>query len=314
MAARFPRSLGLPIILSSVSVAASIALIVGWVVVFARTPTVSDPITENRWLLVGGIVALAFIITALVMFGVFLSREILEVRRQTTFIDSVTHELKSPLASLQLGLETLERTELVSAQKDVIRTRMRGDIERLAAFIDDVLEASRISHGRAGHVVESFALAPAVRRAVEVMARRHHVDPARFVADVSESLVLHTDPVALAVVLRNLLDNAVKYSPPEGEVTIRATQNDAGELVLEVRDQGLGIEPKDLRRVFERFYRAPSEAVRVRRGTGLGLFVVAELVKGLGGRVMAESAGIGKGTTLRVSLPAGSVLGEEGAR
>ena len=121
--------------------------------------------------------------------------------------------------------------------------------------------------------------------------------------DIDHELLAYSDRAALEVVVRNLIDNAVKYSPGHVEVRIHAKRTDDERVCIEVEDKGIGISSKDLKRVFHRFYRVPEENVRARRGTGLGLFVVSALVRNLGGRVRAMSEGPGHGTTMRVELP-----------
>lgn len=284
----------------------SVALLVGWILVIYRNQVLTQNWEGNAWLMITGIVSFVTIMTVLVLFSVFLAREIREVRRQTSFIDSVTHELRSPLASLRLCLETQAREGLQPAQRERLREMMLDDVERLSAFVDDILESSRLSHSSSSRArgVEAFELAALVGRCVSTTAKRHRIDPDEVELDVPEGLVLHTDPVALEVVLRNLLDNAIKYSNPPREVCLRAAEGAKGALVLEVGDSGVGIPKGELKRVFERFYRVEDEAVRSRRGTGLGLFVVASLVRGLGGRIQAFSSGPGHGTRIVVTLPA----------
>lgn len=300
---RITRSISGPIILSSVAVALSGALLVGWILVIYRYQVLTQSWESNAWLMITGIVSFVTIITVLVLFSVFLAREIREVRRQTSFIDSVTHELRSPLASLRLCLETQAREGLQPGQRQRLREMMLDDVERLSAFVDDILESSRLAHASEARGVESFELAALVGRCIATTAKRHRVERDTITVELPPGLVLHTDPIALEVVLRNLLDNAVKYSDPPCRVSLRASEGPKGALVLEVTDRGVGIPKADLKRVFERFYRVDDEAVRSRRGTGLGLFVVASLVRGLGGSLRAFSAGPGEGTRMVVTLP-----------
>ncbi len=297
------RSISLPIVLSSVAVSLSVALLVGWTLLIARTKPLADDFVANTWLLVIGIVSLVVIMLVLVLFSVFLVREIREVRRQTSFIDSVTHELKSPLAALKLCLETMARPDLPPPQHTRLRQMMLDDVERLTGFIDRVLAATRLPAERSSQPLQEIALATLARRCVAVVTRRAHQPEEVVRVDVPAELTLTTDELALAAVLENLIDNAVKYSQQGVDVELSARPGRKGQVVIEVRDRGIGIERADLRRVFERFYRAPNEDVRSRRGTGLGLFVVSTLVRSLGGKVTAESAGAGQGTTMRVVLP-----------
>jgi len=303
MAASITRSISLPIVLSAVAVTLSVALIVGWTLLILRNKTLADDIVANTWLLVVGIVALVVITTVLVLFSVFLVGQIREVRRQTSFIDSVTHELKSPLAALKLCLETLGRTDLPPPQHERLRQMMLDDVERLAGFIDRVLAATRLPAERSSHPLQEVALAALARRCVAVVTRRAHQPETVVQVDIPPDLVLTSDELALAAVLENLVDNAVKYSQHNVEVALSARPGRSGEVVIEVRDRGIGIPRAHLRRVFDRFYRVPDEDVRSRRGTGLGLYVVDALVRSLGGRVEASSAGAGQGATMRVTLP-----------
>ncbi|HEY8431907.1 MAG TPA: HAMP domain-containing sensor histidine kinase, partial [Sandaracinaceae bacterium] len=192
-------------------------------------------------------------------------------------------------------------------KREMLRVMMLDDVDRLSDFIDDVLSASRLAHDRVGMDLSEVRIADVVHECVAAVAARHHLGEEAIRVEVDGTLTAHTDRAALLVVVRNLLDNAVKYSDAEVDVRVRARETADGGLVIEVQDRGIGIPPHELKRVFHRFYRVPSESVRSRRGTGLGLFVVSALVRNLGGRVEARSDGPGHGTTMRVSLPAHSV-------
>ena len=302
MARRPLRSISFPITLASVSVPASIAMLIGWSVLFYRRMSESPNVRQELWLLIGGVVSLVLITAVLVMFSILLVRQILEGRRQTSFIDSVTHELKSPLASIRLCLETLARPELSGDQRGQLQSMMLADVERLSTFIDDVLDANRLEHGIGAHDLVEVRVDEVLTHSREVIAGRHHIPADRIQLEVQDGLVLCTDRTALETVMKNLMDNAVKYSEPPAMVHVRAAGDEA-RVTIEVQDAGIGIAKRDLKRIFERFYRVPDEAVRARRGTGLGLFVVAATVRSLGGTVAARSAGTGKGTSIFVHLP-----------
>ena len=303
MARNITRSISLPIVLSSISVTLSVALLVGWILLIARNKPLAEDFVADTLLLVFGIVSLIVIMTVLVLFSVFLVREIREVRRQTSFIDSVTHELKSPLAALKLCLETLGRADLPPDQNHKLRQMMLDDVERLTGFIDRVLAATRLPAKRGSQPLQEIDLAGLARRCAMVVTRRAHQPEDVVRVDVPPGIVLRSDEVALAVVLENLIDNAVKYSQQAADIVLSARPGREGQVIIEITDRGIGIRRVDLRRVFERFYRVPDEAVRSRRGTGLGLYVVSALVRSLGGRVAATSKGVGHGTTMRVTLP-----------
>lgn len=306
------RSISGPIVLGATSVSLSIVMLVGWILVIAQNFQLTKRYVANTWLLVAGVLSLAAIISVLVLFSVFLVREILEVRRQTRFIDSVTHELRSPLASISLGIQTLDREALDTSVAADVRKRMRLDVQRLSLFIEEVLEASRVDQGPAPLSVTEFDLEKLIAHAVDVVAGRHELDPSVISVCVEKGIELRTDQTALDTVVRNLLDNAIKYSasPPQVEISavLRKKNARAKQLLIEVKDEGIGIPAGLQKRVFERFYRVPDEAVRARRGTGLGLYVVNALVRGMGGQMTARSDGPGQGTTMQIVFPGDRVL------
>lgn len=303
------RSISLLIVISTITVLLTVALLVGWTLVIVQNMAATRAVSGSVWLLVGGIAFFVVIMSVVVLFSVFLVREILEVRRQQTFIDSVTHELKSPLASIKLCLDTLARSELSISQRDHLRHMMLADVERLSIFVDDILNASRISHGLRTQQWTTVNVTTLVQRCIEAMQRRYELDDAAITAQVSPNLTIHTDPTALETVLKNLLDNAVKYSTPPPRVTIEVQPDSSKHIRIEVRDEGIGIERQQLKRIFKRFYRVPTDEVYARSGTGLGLYVVAALVRNLGGHISAHSAGSMQGTSIRVKLPV-AVAGE----
>lgn len=302
MARRRIRSISVPITFGAVTVPLSVFLLVGWTTFTARNIAGSGDVVANVWLLVLGVISLVVIMSVLVMFSIFLAREILEVRRQDSFIDSVTHELKTPLASIKLCVQTLEREGIPEDKRANLQRMIHADVDRLATFIDDVLQASRLAHDATGMDVDEVDLASLCASCAEQVRARHRVAPEGIVVDVDPGLVVWTDHAALEIVVRNLMDNAVKYSGGKPDVSVHA-RADARRMVLEVRDRGIGIPKKDLKRIFHRFYRVENEGVRAKKGTGLGLFVVSALVRNLGGHVEAESEGPGTGALLRVVLP-----------
>lgn len=294
----------MPITLGAITVLLSIALLIGWSFLLGQKIMRSADIAVDVWLLVLGALSFVLIITVLVLFVISLARGIVEVRKQDTFIDSVTHELKSPLASLQLCLETLGREGLEEESREKLRTMMLDDVDRLRAFIDDVLEANRLSYARPGMLnVSDVALLQLVEDCADAVRARHKLDANELLIDVDPDLVVSTDRAALDIVVKNLIDNAAKYSSRPAHVEVRGRRGADGRVLLEVTDHGIGIDRQNLKRVFHRFYRVEDQEVRQRRGTGLGLFVVSALVKQLGGKVEAISEGRGQGTTMRVVLP-----------
>jgi len=298
------RSITTPIVMGVATVALSIALLIGWILVIVRNLELTQRVWANSWLMAGGVVSFVVIMAVLVLFSVFLTREIRESQRQVRFIDSVTHELKSPLASLRLCVETLARRDLDRERQREMLRMMLDDIDRLGAFIDDILEASRIRHGRGDLTVSRVLLQEVADRAVRHVQTRYKLaDGELEVAIQPPDLVLLTEPTSLEVVLRNLLDNAVKYSDRPAEVRLDASLSPQNRVHIAVVDNGIGIPPEHLSQVFERFYRVPEENVAARRGTGLGLYVASALVRNLGGQLQVASPGVGAGTTMRFDIP-----------
>ena len=302
-------SISIPITLGAITVLLSIALLVGWSFLLGQKITRSADVAGDVWLLVLGALSFVLIIVVLVLFVISLARGIIEVRKQDTFIDSVTHELKSPLASLQLCLETLGREGLEGEAREKLRHMMLEDVDRLRAFIDDVLEANRLSYARPGMLnLSDVSLAQLVEQCAASVRARHKLERHEVLVDVDPEIIVSTDRAALEIVVKNLIDNAAKYSERPARVEVVARRESNRTVRFEVSDNGIGIDRKDLKRVFHRFYRVEDQEVRERRGTGLGLFVVWALVKQLGGKVQASSEGRGQGTTMRVELPVSPVV------
>ena len=300
--ARRKRSISLPVTLASVTVALSIALLVGWILLIMRNWELTQ-VTQDVWLLVAGIISFVVIMTVLVLFVIFLAREILEVRRQDSFIDSVTHELKSPLASLLLMVQTLQRHHLDEARRGDILEMMADDIDRLSVFVDDVLVASRVAFGKTTHRLAEVELEKLINQCIVRVKKRYKLRGEGVLANIPEGFTLNTDETLLEVILNNLLDNAVKYSDKPVEVRLDVSRSAPTKIQINVSDNGIGIPKASQKRVFDRFYRVPGEEVNMRRGTGLGLFVVASLVKSLDGQVKASEGLQGRGTTMSVVLP-----------
>jgi signal transduction histidine kinase len=297
------RSISVPIVLSSITVLMTLALLIGWIVVIREHLPLTDPFTINRWLLAGGIASFVLVMSVLVLFSVSLVGEILESRRQQMFIDSVTHELKSPLASLKLCLDTMARPGVSVAQQDQLRGMMQSDVERLTVFVDDILQASRISHRRRSQTWTAVDISRLLTQAADSIRARYHLAPEAIGLTIAPGVEIFSDPTALEIVFKNVFDNAVKYSGEDPRVIVDMRQLDTGHIGISVQDHGIGISRNQLKRIFKRFHRAPDPRVNERSGSGLGLYVAYRLLRNLGGRIRAESEGPGKGTTMRIRLP-----------
>jgi signal transduction histidine kinase len=302
---RRKRSISLPIVFASVTVALSVALLVGWTLVIVQNLDLTQRVAENVTVLVLGIISFLLIMAMVILLSVFLVLRIREINRQYGFIDSVTHELKTPLASLRLAIETLSRPDLDDPTRQELHAMMLGDVIRLNQFIDDILSVSRLAH-REVRPLEVLKLQPLLQEVVAAIEAKHGLSPGWIDLSTGPVCTLRTDPAGLALILSNLLDNALKYSPNVSEPgAVRVTvERDHKHVHVAVSDRGIGIEKKYRKRVFDRFYRVPSEEVRTRSGTGLGLFVSAEITRSLGGKIQVHKGPQGIGSTFVVSLRA----------
>jgi two-component system sensor histidine kinase SenX3 len=259
-----------------------------------------------------GIVFFGAIITGLVLNTIFLVREIRRNEQHDSFINAVTHELKTPIASIRLYLETLQRLEVDEARRREFYQLMLVDTERLMVTVDQVLKAGALAQKKAKAQAQRLPVdfGALVRECVELARTRHHL-PAEDLdyheALPSENAGAHAqvlgDPDELHTAVTNLLDNAVKYSPDGIHIAVELAAQDDEHVVLRVRDRGVGIAQNELKRIFKRFYRVRQRGRLRVKGTGLGLFIVRSIARNHGGRVFAESEGAGKGTTVTLELP-----------
>jgi signal transduction histidine kinase len=300
------RSLGWPIILGVVLIAAIIALAVGWVLVSIAAALGSQH-AVFYWTILGvGVALLVVVLAGVIVYLALTVKAIALSQRQSNFIDSVTHELKSPLASLKLSLQTLTRRAVPAEQQADFHRIMLQDVERLDMLIDHLLDAAKTLQRRpqAGDdVADVEALLQGVAAAV---IHRHGV-----AADVITVQAVKGTPLLVVgrsadveIVLRNLLDNAVKYSLPDPRITVTLGRTNTGRVRIAVADNGPGI-PIPLRPlIFKRFVRLGSELERSTPGTGLGLFLVKSLVRQMRGKVSARGRQPPPGTVFEVELPA----------
>ncbi len=274
-------------------VALATALYIAWIVLNWRTGV----------LLVLGVLFFSLIITGVVLNTIFLIREIRRNEQHDAFINSVTHELKTPVASMRLYLQTLQTRDIEDSKRREFYDIMLADSDRLMGTIEQVLRAARTSQTQqiSRSPVDIRAL---VQECVQLARLRHHLPPEalNYQESVRNATVLG-DFEELKAAVSNLIDNAVKYSGQRVRVLVEIAQNGGGQIAVRVRDEGLGIPPSELKRIFKRFYRIPnSMALRV-KGTGLGLFIVRSVAERHGGRAWAESEGSERGSTFTIELP-----------
>jgi signal transduction histidine kinase len=242
------------------------------------------------------------LIAGLVLIVLLLLREVRLNERQSNFVSAVTHELKTPVASLKLYLDTLEYRELPPERRSEFYRTMRQDIDRLNATINNVLNAAMYTD-RPVADPRPLDLARLARRAAELTETRHQLAKGTVRCLAPDSLRVAGDAQALETALLNLLDNAVKYSRDRLEVEVEVWGDGDGQAHVRVRDRGIGISRTHLPFVFTRFYRIGAEVRRSRTGTGLGLFIVRAIVKGHRGSVSVDSAGPDRGSTFTITLP-----------
>ncbi|MFI4942718.1 MAG: sensor histidine kinase [Burkholderiales bacterium] len=249
-----------------------------------------------------GSVMFLLLIAGLVLIVLLLLREVRLNERQSNFVSAVTHELKTPVASLKLYLETLEYREVPEERRSEFYRTMRQDIERLNTTINNVLNAAMYTD-RPVAPPRPLDLARLARRAAELTLTRHQLAKGAIRYDGPESVRVAGDAQALETALLNLLDNAVKYSKEKVQVELDVWGDADGQAHLRVRDHGIGMSRTHLPFIFTRFYRIGAEVRRSRTGTGLGLFIVRAIVKGHKGSITVDSPGPDRGSTFTITLP-----------
>ena len=282
-------------------IAAAVALNVSWVILYWR---------EGLKLFFGAILFLV-IIAGLALNTIFLVREISRNEQHDSFINAVTHELKTPIASIRLYLQTLQRREVGEAQRRQFYELMLLDTERLLHTVEQVLKAGAAAQKKGPRQRLPVEFDSLVLECIELARVRHHLQAADLEYRELPSLSLPGgggacvlgDAEELRSAVSNLLDNAVKYSPDGVHISVELDANDEKQLALRVRDQGVGIPEHELKRIFRRFYRVTQRSLSQVKGTGLGLFIVRSIARKHGGRVFAQSDGAGKGTTVTLELP-----------
>jgi two-component system, OmpR family, sensor histidine kinase SenX3 len=285
------------VVLGCSLVALAVALQVGWIILSWREGVK----------LFFGIIFFFAIIAGMILNTIFLVREIKRNEQHDSFINAVTHELKTPITSIRLYLETMQRRDVGEAQRQQFFTLMLSDTDRLLGTVEQVLTAgeSGYKRGKRHHIDLDFEAL--VRESIELARTRHHLDSGAidFESEApTTSTNLNADPIGLRTAVSNLLDNAIKYSGDKIEISVRLETADEDKLlILRVTDRGVGIPAPELKRIFKRFYRVPGRHSFKVKGTGLGLFIVRAIAKAHGGKAYAASEGEGRGTTISIELP-----------
>jgi signal transduction histidine kinase len=260
---------------------------------------------RNAVTLVLGIVFFGLIIAGLVVYTIFLVREIRRNEQQDSFLNAVTHELKTPITSIRLYLQTLERRPLNDDQRRDFYRLMLDDTERLLGTVEQVLRAGEIRQRRSRRNWQDVDFSAIIHESLELARLRHGLaaDALRFGEEPAGPITLMGNPEELRTAVANLIENAVKYSAQQPSIVVDVLTPDIDTVELRVRDNGVGIPQAELKRIFKRFYRVHSAATGSVKGTGLGLFIVRSIVRRHGGDAFAESEGEGRGSTFTIRLP-----------
>jgi signal transduction histidine kinase len=290
------RAIAFFVVLGVCLVLLAVGLNVGWIILNWREGV----------LLFLGVVFFALLIAGLIVNTSFLVREIRRNEQHDSFINAVTHELKTPIASIRLYLQTLQHRDVDEAQRREFYRLMLDDTDRLMSTVDQVLKAGEAGNKKQDRRVP-VDFSGLVRECVEVARTSHHLPPnsLRYEQSVNRGSAAGVlgDSEELRAAVSNVLDNAVKYSGDHVEISVRLDTPDEKRVTLRVCDQGVGIPTEELKRIFKRFYRVSNRSQSHVKGTGLGLFIVRAIARKHGGRVFAESEGEGRGTTVVLELP-----------
>ncbi|MBU0561228.1 MAG: HAMP domain-containing histidine kinase [Bacteroidetes bacterium] len=259
--------------------------------------------SPNVTIFVGGIILIAGI--AVAMFFIFrnLTVQIKLTRLYDNFIANITHELKSPLSSIQLYLETLRDKEVTEEKKKEFLGFMMKDTSRLNKLINSILEISRLDKKRIAHNYYVYDADTIFRQLIDDSANQFRIPQSSVnFPNNNADLKCVIDKDAMQIVFDNLMDNAIKYSKKPVKLNIKLTHN-SKKVIIEFQDHGIGIEQKNIKRLFQKFFRIDDKKIPNVKGTGLGLFWVKEILKFHGGKIRAVSAGENTGTSFIIELP-----------
>lgn len=288
-------NIGLPITLSVILMVLNISLMICWIVLLAQLYWWSA--------LTIGTVLFVLILVGLTFYLIMTIKEMRLGQRQANFVDSVTHELKTPLAAIKLYLETLEMRNLEDDQRKEFYRVMESELKRLDLLINQLLEVGRLESIGEQDEPEDIELEPLLRHcAAAACAHHQQLEGNVFSYDI-EPAVIHARPVVLEMIFRNLFDNAIKYGGEQPAVDVEVRVKPSGQVIARVADNGEGVR-RDLRnKIFRMFYRGGNELERKKKGTGLGLYIVHTLVRKLKGKIKVQGREGTLGSVFEVELP-----------
>ena len=274
--------------------ALAVALNIGWILLNL----------QQLALLVFGIIFFALIITGLVLNTIFIVREIRRNEQHDAFLNSVTHELKTPIASIRLYLETLKSRDISEEKRREFYDIMLADSNRLLNTVEQVLQASRTREKRRQMNVSKIDIGKLLKESIKIVQTRYKLDETtiKFTEPV-ENIKISGDAAELQIAFTNLLDNAVKYTLEERKISVKIRNVHERYVEIFIKDNGVGLAASEIKRIFKRFYRVPGLITQERKGTGLGLPIVKAIIKKHKGIIRAESKGEGKGSTFVIKLP-----------
>lgn len=255
-------------------------------------------------ILIVGCILLGMLLVGTVMLFVTSQKQSHLMSQHKSFLSSVTHELRSPLASLQLTFETMKTRQIDGDTRNKMLEMAMEDIERLTRLVDQILVSSRLDRGLRGFSEEAEHLC--LGEFIKTTAlRAQWLDPdieKRLEIICPQELEIHVPIPVMRLIISNLVENAIKYSPKGNPIKILVTLKE-GMITIAVKDDGFGLSSADKKRIFRMFHRASITQKKAIPGTGLGLFIVKSLAKTLGGHAWAESPGKDKGSTFYLSFP-----------
>ena len=259
--------------------------------------------SPNVFIFVGGIILIVCIAIALFFIFRNLTIQLKLTRLYDNFIANITHELKSPLSSIQLYLETLSIKEVSPEKRSEFLGIMMKDANRLKKLIDSILEISRLEQKRIAHNYHIYNADSIIIQLISASVEQFRLNPSSINISGSASFKCVIDKDAMQIVFDNLIDNAMKYSAKPLEIQIKLSTNIKKRIVIELQDNGIGIETKNYKIIFNKFHRISNRNIPNVKGTGLGLYWVKEIIKFHGGKISVSSEGLNKGTCFKIELP-----------